>query len=237
MPSESPIHRLDGERINLVQGFTALGVLPEEALTVLRAKLEAAPDLLPQGYRLEYGGDSDARADTVSDLLATVLMVVVLTVAVLVLSFRSFRLAAVALTVCGLAMGLSLLALAVFGYPFGITALLGAIGSIGVSINAAIIVLTALKDDPAARGGDLGAMRDQVLGSSRHIVSTTITTLGGFLPLILAGGGFWPPFAMAIAGGVLLSTLVSFYFTPPMFALIMPPRRWQRRRRAAFVPT
>ena len=59
-----------------------------------------------------------------------------------------------------------------------------------------------------------------VNGSSRHIISTTITTFGGFLPLILAGGGFWPPFAVAIAGGVLLSAVVSFYFTPPMFALV-----------------
>lgn len=224
-PSESPIDRRNGERINLVQAYTALGVLPEEALADLRARLAQIPDLLPPGYRLEYGGDADARADTVSSLLATVLMVVVLTLATLVLSFRSFRLTAIAIAVCGLAMGLSILALAVFGYPFGIQALLGVIGSIGVSINAAIIVLAALNDDVRARSGDRAAMAEVVLGSSRHIVSTTITTFGGFLPLILAGGGFWPPFAMAVAGGVLLSTVIAFYFTPPMFALLMPPRR------------
>ena len=38
--------------------------------------------------------------------------------------------------------------------------------------------------------------------------------------MILAGGGFWPPFAVAIAGGVLLSSVVSFYFVPATFALI-----------------
>jgi multidrug efflux pump subunit AcrB len=58
------------------------------------------------------------------------------------------------------------------------------------------------------------------MDSSRHIVSTTITTFGGFLPLILEGGQFWPPFAMAIAGGVLLSTLISFYLVPPAFLLV-----------------
>ena len=36
----------------------------------------------------------------------------------------------------------------------------------------------------------------------------------------MAGGGFWPPFAMAIAGGVLLSTVVSFFFVPPAFVLL-----------------
>ena len=97
--------------------------------------------------------------------------------------------------------------------------LIGVIGSIGVSINAALIVLTALQADEAAASGDQEAGVDVVMNASRHIVSTTVTTFGGFLPLLLAGGGFWPPFAMAIAGGVLLSTIVSFYFTPPMFYL------------------
>ncbi len=118
-----------------------------------------------------------------------------------------------------------MLALAVMQFPFGINAIIGVIGSIGVSINAAIIILTGLKGNARAAMGDTDAMAQVVTGSSRHIISTTITTFGGFLPLILAGGGFWPPFAVAIAGGVLLSAVVSFYFVPPMFALIYAPRR------------
>ena len=98
------------------------------------------------------------------------------------------------------------------------------IGSIGVSINAAIIILTGLQRDERAAAGDKEAMAKVVSGSSRHIISTTVTTFGGFLPLILEGGGFWPPFATAIAGGVLLSAVVSFYFTPAMFALLTKRR-------------
>ncbi len=67
--------------------------------------------------------------------------------------------------------------------------------------------------------GGLYATRRVVMDSSRHIVSTTVTTFGGFLPLILEGSQFWPPFAMAIAGGVLLSTIISFFLVPPMFLL------------------
>ena len=74
--------------------------------------------------------------------------------------------------------------------------------------------MTALQNNAAAERGEAAAITQTVAAQSRHIVSTTITTFGGFLPLILAGGGFWPPFAMAIAGGVLLSTVVSFYFVP-----------------------
>ncbi|MEM8824075.1 MAG: efflux RND transporter permease subunit, partial [Pseudomonadota bacterium] len=110
-------------------------------------------------------------------------------------------------------------------YPFGINAVIGLIGSIGVSINAALIILTALQEDDDAMTGDDAAMAQVVMNSSRHITSTTITTVGGFLPLILAGGGFWPPFAMAVAGGVALSTVISFYFTPPAFRLVYARRR------------
>jgi len=219
-PSRSGISRRDGERVNTVQAFIPYGLLPAEALGDVRAALDAADIALPPGYRLEFGGDSDARDGTVNDLLAPLGIIVTLSIGAVALSLGSFRLTAIALLVAGLSAGLSFLALAVFGYPFGINALIGVIGSIGVSINAALIILSGLKADPRAVAGDTAAMVDVVAGSGRHIVSTTLTTFGGFLPLILGGGAFWPPFAMAIAGGVLLSTVVSFGFVPAAFRLV-----------------
>jgi multidrug efflux pump subunit AcrB len=141
------------------------------------------------------------------------------------MTFNSFRLTLIAFTVAGLSAGLSMLALAVFDYPFGINAIIGVIGSIGVSINAALIVLSGLQEDPRASAGDRAAMVDVVAGSARHITSTTITTFGGFLPLILDGGGFWPPFAMSVAGGVALAVTLAFAFTPQMFALTLSRRK------------
>ncbi len=220
VPAQTPIHRRNGERINTVQGFVERGLLPEVALADVEARIAASGLELPPGYRLEIGGDSDARDETLRNLLGSIGLIVALTIASIVMTFRSYRLSAVTAVVAVLSMGLSLLALALFQYPFGIQAVIGVIGSIGVSINAAIIIMTALQEDERALAGDIGAIADRVLAQSRHIVSTTITTFGGFLPLILAGGGFWPPFAMAIGGGVLLSTVVSFYFVPPAFALL-----------------
>ena len=225
VPSDAAIVRRDGERVNTVQAFTVPTALPEEVLAEARSALEAVGFALPAGYRLEIGGDSDARNDVITNLLAPIGLIVTLSIGAVALTFNSFRLTAVTFVVAGLAAGLSILALAVFGYPFGITAVIGVIGSIGVSINAAIIILTGLQNAPDAAAGKAEAMADVVMGSSRHITSTTLTTAGGFLPLILSGGGFWPPFAMSIAGGVLLSTVVSFYFTPQMFALVRPRKR------------
>ena len=229
-PSQSSIARRNTERVNTVQGFIPYGLLPEEALGDVRTALDAVGLEPPPGYRLEFGGDSDARDDTVNDLLASLGIIVTLSIAAVVLSLGSFRLTLVTLVVAGLSAGLSFLALAVFRYPFGINALIGVIGSIGVSINAALIILSGLKADARAAAGDTEAMVDVVAGSGRHIVSTTLTTFGGFLPLIVGGGAFWPPFAMAIAGGVLLSTVVSFGFVPAAFRLIHGRERLERGR-------
>ncbi|MGP9805415.1 efflux RND transporter permease subunit [Paracoccus sp. NSM] len=220
-PSESTITRRNGERVNNVQAYLMPGVLPAIALAGAMALLEAEGYAPPQGIRLETGGDTDARDSTVRALVAPLGLIVTLSLAVVVLTFNSFRLTLIAFAVAGLSAGLSMLALAIFGYPFGINAIIGVIGSIGVSVNAALIVLSGLQQDARAASGDRQAMVEVVAGSARHITSTTITTVGGFLPLILAGGGFWPPFAMSVAGGVALSVTLAFAFTPQMFALTL----------------
>jgi multidrug efflux pump subunit AcrB len=224
-PAAGTITRRNGERVNTVQGFPQPGILPALALAAGLEELARDGWTPPADVRLETGGDSDARDSTVRALVAPLGLIVTLSLAVVVLTFSSFRLTGIAFAVAGLSAGLSMLALAVFDYPFGITGIIGLIGSIGVSINAALIVLSGLQEDARAAAGDRGAMADVVAGSARHIVSTTITTVGGFLPLILGGGGFWPPFAMAVAGGVALSVVLAFAFTPQMYALTLPRHR------------
>jgi multidrug efflux pump subunit AcrB len=224
-PAQSPISRLDGVRINTVQGYITRGILPQEALKLLQQDLVADPIDLPPGYKIVYGGDTDARASVVEKIMAPMGLIMSALIATIVLTFNSWRLSAVAVLVCICSMGLSLLSLALFEYPFGIMSLVGVIGSIGVSINAAIIIMTALQANAGAMQGGTYAIRNVVMDSSRHIVSTTVTTFGGFLPLILEGSQFWPPFAMAIAGGVLLSTIISFFLVPPLFLLATRRRK------------
>jgi multidrug efflux pump subunit AcrB len=228
VPAQSPITRLNGQRMNTVRGYLTRGVLPEEALTALRRELQRNPVVLPDGYHFKFGGDSEERAEVTRTIMAPMALIIAALIATLVVTFNSWRLTAIALLVCGCSTGLSLLCLAIFNFSFGIMAMLGVIGSIGVSINAAIIIMTALQAHDSARLGNLVAVRWVVMDSSRHIVSTTLTTFGGFLPLILEGSRFWTPFAMAIAGGVLLSTIISFFLVPPMFVLTMGSRNKTR---------
>ncbi len=232
-PEPSTITRFQGERVNTVLGYIKAGTLPSTALTQFRALWEAEGVELPPGTRLSFGGDDEARSDAVGALVASLGLIIMLMVTTVVLTFNSFRLSAVVFSVAGLSMGLGVLALALGNFPFGFQPLIGIIGLIGVAINATIIILSALRLDQKAIDGDLQTIEDTVVEASRHILSTTLTTFGGFLPLILSVGGFWPPFATAIAGGVLLSTIISFFFVPQMFLLITRSRPLSIRRQAA----
>ena len=78
------------------------------------------------------------------------------------------------------------------------------------------------------------------------MVATTLTTMVGFIPLILGGGGFWPPLAVTIAGGVGGATLLGLYLGPAAYRLLLgektcldvsqeaaPERPWRPRRELA----
>ena len=164
------------------------------------------------------GGESAKRNEAVGKLLAQVGIILVLLITVLVLSFNSFTTTALILINALQAVMLGLLSVFIGGYPFGFTVIIGLLGLMGLAINAAIVILSELNAMQAK--SDKTKITDAVMTCSRHISSTTITTVGGFLPLILAGGGFWPPFAVAIAGGTVLTTLLSFYFVPVAYFLL-----------------
>ena len=219
LPSAGTIARRGNERVNTIEAYLRADVLPAGVQAVIESELRAGGIVLPPGYRIEFGGEGAERNAAVGNLLANVGMSAVLLVLTVVLSFNSFRISTIIFAVAGLAPGLGLLTVWSFGYPFGFVVIVGLMGLVGLAINAAIVILAELKSDPLAARGDVAAMMSSVMNCTRHIGSTTITTLGGFMPLILDGGGFWPPFALAIAGGTVLTTILSFFLVPAAFRL------------------
>ncbi|MAJ63106.1 MAG: MFS transporter [Alphaproteobacteria bacterium] len=232
VPSLTAIPHRNGERMQEIKGYIYADTLPAAVLADFRHRLEASDFSLPPGYRLEFGGESEKRGDAIGNLLSSVALLVILMIATVVLSFNSFRQAGIIFMVAFQAMGLGLLSLTIGGYPLGFVVIVGVMGLVGLAINATIVIIAAIKDDPVARSGDPVAMREVIIrDTSRHILSTTVTTVGGFFPLIMAGGSFWPPFAVAIAGGTALATIVSFYFTPAAYRLLMGWRQAADRTR------
>jgi multidrug efflux pump subunit AcrB len=119
IPTEDVIPRRDGERLNLVAGYVGPATLPATALGAFQALWAQEGHVMPAGYRLEFGGDAEARSDAIGDLLSPLGLIVTLTLATVVLSFNSFSLAGIVFLAAIQAMGLGLLSLALFDFPFG----------------------------------------------------------------------------------------------------------------------
>jgi multidrug efflux pump subunit AcrB len=225
VPVVAAINRRDGVRVNKIQGFVEAGLLPSVLLKEFENRIAAEGLKLPSGMRIEVGGEAKERNDAVGNLLSSIGILVVLMVATLVLSLRSFRLTAMIFAIAGLSAGTGFLGLWIFGYPFGFTAITGIMGLIGLAINTAIIVLAGIQESPMAAAGNRQAIRAVVMRNTRHILATTLTTLIGFVPLLAGGGGFWPPMALAICGGVTGGTLLGLLFAPSVYLLLRRDRR------------
>ena len=223
-PENSVITRRNGKRYNLVQAFIAPGVLPSEILAQFQTSLKDGNFELPSGYYTEFGGEAEESNTAQGALAGNLGVLVVLMVAVLVLSLSSFKLAGIIGIVGICSIGLGLFSLWLFGFPLGFMAIIGTIGLVGVAINDSVVVLASLLENPAAKKGNRRALRQVVLHSTRHVITTTLTTAIGFLPLLLQGGGFWPPLAIAIAGGICGATLLALYFVPCAYLLTLESR-------------
>ena len=216
-PTTATVARLDSIRMQEVQGYLQAGTLASTVLTKLKARLNESDWELPPGYQMKFGGEASKRGEAVGNLMASVGLLIAAMITTLVLSLGSFRGAMMIGLVAAMAVGFGGASLFLFGYPFGFMAIVGIMGLIGIAINDSIVVLTALNADPQAAQGDAEAILHVTLHETRHVLATTFTTIGGFLPLILAGGGFWPPMAIAIAGGVVGCTLLALFFVPSTF--------------------
>ncbi len=231
VPTYNTVTRRDSQRLNILQAFTIPFSLPSVALTDFQRRLKEANFQLPEGYHMEFGGEIEKRSESQGKLFSTVLPLLVIMMGILVLAFNSFTSALIIGGVAFFSMGLAFFAIWLFGFPMGFTGIMGTMGLIGLAINDSIVVLAALRANEEARAANPDVIVDIVVGASRHIISTTLTTIGGFMPLIIWGGGMWPPLATAISGGMVGATLLALIFVPTLYYLRV--RRRARKAQAA----
>lgn len=224
-PDSTSITRKNGERVNIIQAYIASDITPLDLTNKVIKVIETENWQLPEGYRWEVGGDAEESGNANASLAAHLPVLILLMVTSLVLAFKSGKLAGIIGMVAVLSAGFGLLSLWISGYPLGFNPLLGVTGLIGVAINGSIVILAGIQADEKAKAGDHQAIVDVTLSSTRHIMSTTLTTIAGFIPLILfVGGQFWPPLSVVIAGGVGFSIILSLWFTPSMYVLMKGSR-------------
>ena len=220
LPQLSNISRYDEQRVNIVQGYITAGVLPAVVQANFEKQLEAKGFELPPGYRYEWGGEQEESSTARGNLAQYVPLLLVVMMTALVLSLGSFRQAGIVGGVAIGCIGTALFSLKVAGSPLGFMAIVGTMGLVGIAINDTVIVLSALNEHPQAREGDRTAVEEVVVKATRHVVTTTVTTIAGFIPLLVSGGPFWRPLAIAIAGGISGSSILALYFVPAVYLMI-----------------
>jgi multidrug efflux pump subunit AcrB len=227
VPEAPAIPHFDGERTNTVEAFVDVQTLPLEVQADFLERLAASGFSLPPGYTLSLGGEDEQQGEAMTNLFRFVPLLAMLMVSALILAFRSLRMAALLGMVAGLSVGAGLLAVKAAGFPLGFMAILGVSGLIGIALNDAIVVVASLRHADIRSRAEMDRIPGIVMSNARHVIATTLTTMGGFLPLLLGSGTLWPPLATVIAYGVAGATVLSLLFTPACFVLLLPkePRR------------
>ena len=103
---------------------------------------------------------------------------------------------------------------------FGFMTLLGVISLAGIVINNAIVMLERIEMELDGGCSHFDAIINAAVQRSRPIMLTTATTVLGLLPLYLGGGEMWEPMALAIMGGLLVSTALTLCVVPVIYATV-----------------
>ena len=172
---------------------------------------------LPAGVSLEIGGQYASQQESFKQLLLIFALAAGAVLLVLVIQFRGVRgpLTILALTPLGLTGAFA--ALIATGVPFNVSSFMGLILLIGLVVKNGIILFDAARhfaeegSDPREALARAGRIR------LRPILMTTLCTLAGLLPLALgwgAGAELQKPLAIAVIGGLTVSTLVTLLLLP-----------------------
>jgi CzcA family heavy metal efflux pump len=191
------------------------------AVTDLRARL--AKVTLPVGYAIEIGGQVQSQRQAFADLLLVLGIAAALVLVVLVAEFRAIMPALLILFVAPLSAGGAFLLLLVTGTELNISSAMGLILLVGLVAKNGIVLM----DFAARRHAEGTSWREALVAAGarrfRPIMMTTLCTLAGLLPLAFglgAGAELQRPLALAVIGGLSLSTLLVLYVLPALFLLV-----------------
>ncbi len=175
---------------------------------------------LPMGMYYTLGGEEESRQESFAGLTQIMLITAIGIFAILVLQFKSFIQPLIIFSSIPFAMAGSIIGLYLSGLSFSMMAFVGLISLFGIVVNNAIILI-----DCANRNLAEGLSKKQsVLAASATrftpILLTTLTTIGGLIPLTLYGGGLWQPLGIVLISGLCVSAISSFLFVPVLTELL-----------------
>jgi CzcA family heavy metal efflux pump len=178
---------------------------------------------LPTGYSIEYGGLYESQQQSFADLAVVLMTAIALVFILLVIQLRSFGQSIALLLAAILSLVGVLLGLFITKTPLNISSMTGAVMIVGIVTENGIVLFeffnALLKQKPNATLVDL--MEEAGAKRLRPILMTTIGAILALFPLALgigAGAALQKPLAIAVIGGLTVSTLFTLIIAPVLFA-------------------
>ncbi|MEM6550731.1 MAG: efflux RND transporter permease subunit [Planctomycetota bacterium] len=213
------IGRRNRERSMTVGSQAGAGFLANNITMGLGDELAPIIERLPQGYRLEVGGEAEESAEAQGHVSQAFGVSIVLIFLVLLVQYNSLLKPMVVLTAFPLALIGAMFGLFLSGWPLGFMPLLGVVALGGTVINNAIVLIDFIESTVAGGAELRDAVAQSGLVRMKPILLTTLTTVGGLLPLALFGGPMWAGMSWAMIGGLSLSTGLTLVVIPTIYVL------------------
>jgi multidrug efflux pump subunit AcrB len=175
---------------------------------------------LPMGMYYTLGGQEESRQESFAGLTQIMLITAIGIFAILVLQFRSFLQPMIIFSSIPFAMAGSVIGLYLTGLSFSMMAFIGLISLFGIVVNNAIILIDCANRNLAEGLGKKQAVLAASATRFTPILLTTLTTIGGLIPLTIYGGSLWQPLGIVLISGLCVSAISSFLFVPVLTELL-----------------
>ncbi len=219
-PSPNYIQHYDKERFTAVTAFVKTGFRSAELNRDLGKKM--AEMVMPEGYSYKMAGEVESAERSFGGLGPIILLTVFGLLAVLILEFRTFRSTIIVLSVIPLGIIGAILMLLATGYPFSFTVVVGLIALMGIEVKNSILLVdftNQLREEGRSLDDAI-----QEAGEIRFvpILLTSLTAIGGLLPIAIEENPLYSPLAYVLIGGLISSTLLSRIVTPVLYKMLAP---------------
>lgn len=219
--TRAELHR-ENQQQTITVGADIVGRDLGSVMTDVNAALAATPP--PGGIRVEVAGQFASQQQAFRSLLLVLALAAVSVIAVMVVQFQSFIEPLVVVLAAPLSFAGAMLLLLITATPLNVSSFMGLILLVGLIVKNGIILLDFTRH--RMRDGGLAlepAIREAARVRLRPILMTTLCTLFGLLPLALglgAGSELQRPLALAVIGGLALSTPVTLFVVPTILVAI-----------------
>ncbi len=204
-----------------VTAFVQEGFLAERVISDVESKIKNMEFL--DGYSYKVAGEAETREESFGGFQTVIIVTVFLFIAVLILLFKTFKSTIIVLSVIPLGMVGALTALWLTGNSLSFVAIIGLIALAGIEVKNSIL-LVDFTNQLRKEGKSLDvAIREAGEIRFLPIVLTTLTAIGGLMPIAWSTNPLISPLAIVLIGGLISSTLLSRIVTPVVYKLL-PPR-------------